>query len=412
MKLPIFFAKRYLFSKKSLNAINIISTISVVGVLVSSAALVIVLSFYNGMENLILSLYSTFAPELRIEPAKGKVFDARQEVFAKLRQNKAIKSYSEILEEKVLIQYEHQQFIAQIKGVEPKSLTEADHQDMLYAGNLNIYADSTNFALIGAQVQANLRIPLQGLDNTIQLFSPRKGSSGNSVNPMDEINIRNISPCGLLQYQQGFDNLVITPIDFARDLLNEHDQVSAIELYTKDPNQSEELQKQTQQALGDDFIVKSREQQNPLLYKTVRSEKWIVFFILTVIGVIAIFNIIGSLTMLVIDKKQDMTVLKSLGANNWLIQRIFFYEGVMIAFIGGIIGIAMGLGFCLLQDRYGIIRTGDGENAIMDVYPVDIRPLDFLLVFVTVMLVAILISYLASSLSVREIRNDAIRAAD
>ncbi|MFD2966606.1 FtsX-like permease family protein [Sphingobacterium bambusae] len=412
MKLPLFFAKRYLFSKKSVNAINIISTISVVGVLVSSAALVIVLSFYNGMENLILSLYSTFAPELRIEPTKGKVFNAKEEVFLKLRQNQAIKSYSEVLEDKVLIQYNNQQFIAQVKGVEPKSLMEADHQEMLYAGNLHIFQDSTNFALVGAQVQANLRIPLQGVDNFMQLFSPRKGSSGNSVNPMDDINIRMISPCGLLQYQQGFDNLIITPIDFARDLLNEYDKISAIEIYAKDPLQTAKLQEETQALLGDEYIVKSREQQNPLLYKTVRSEKWIVFFILTVIGIIAIFNIIGSLTMLVIDKKQDMSVLKSLGANNWLIQRIFFYEGVMIAFIGGIIGIGAGLAFCVLQQEYGIIRTGDGANAIMDIYPVDIRPMDFLLVFATVMLVAVLISYLASSLSVREIRSDAIRSGE
>lgn len=412
MKLPLFFAKRYLFSKKSVNAINIISTISVVGVLVSSAALVIVLSFYNGMENLILSLYSTFAPELRIEPTRGKVFSANEEVFLKLRQNAVIKSYSEVLEDKVLIQYNNQQFIAQVKGVEPKSLMEADHQEMLYAGNLHIFQDSTNFALVGAQVQANLRIPLQGVDNFMQLFSPRKGTSGNSVNPMDDINIRMISPCGLLQYQQGFDNLIITPIDFARDLLNEYHKVSAIEIYAKDPLQTAKLQQETQALLGKDYIVKSREQQNPLLYKTVRSEKWIVFFILTVIGIIAIFNIIGSLTMLVIDKKQDMSVLKSLGANNWLIQRIFFYEGVMIAFIGGIIGIGAGLAFCLLQQEYGLIRTGDGANAIMDIYPVDIRPLDFLLVFATVMLVAILISYLASSLSVREIRSDAIRSGE
>lgn len=412
MKLPLFFARRYLFSKKSLNAINIISAISVVGVLFSSAALVIVLSFYNGMEKLILSMYSTFAPELRIEPAKGKVFDAQQAAFQNLRENQSVKSYTEVLEEKVLIQYNGQQFIAQIKGVEPKSLQQADHMNMLYAGNLDIYHDSVNFALVGAQVQANLRIPLQGIDNNIQLFSPRKGANTNSINPMDDINVRSISPTGLLQYQQGFDNLLITPIDFAKDLLNEYDDVSAIEIYTKDSSQVDRLQRETQQALGEDFIVKNREQQNPLLYKTVRSEKWIVFFILTVIGVIAIFNIIGSLTMLVIDKKQDMSVLKSLGANNWLIQRIFFYEGVMIAFIGGLIGIGVGLAFCVLQQQYGLIRTGDGANAIMDIYPVDIRIADYILVFVTVMLVAILVSYIASSLSVREIKSENMRSPD
>ncbi len=380
--------------------------------LVSSAALVIVLSFYNGMEKLILSLYSSFAPELRIEPAKGKVFNASSKVFQDLRHNIDIRSYSEILEDKVLIEYNNQQFIAQIKGVEPKSLTEANHQNMLYAGNLGIYRDSVNFALVGAQVQANLRIPIQGYNNYIQLFSPRKGSSANSINPMDDINQRQISPCGILQYHQGFDNLIITPIEFAKDLLNEYEEVSAVEIYMKDSTQVPSLQEKTQKQLGADFIVKNREQQNPLLYKTIRSEKWIVFFILTVIGVIAIFNIIGSLTMLVIDKKQDMIILKSLGANNKLIQRIFFYEGIMIAFIGGIIGIAIGLAFCLLQEKFGIIRTGEGANSIMDIYPVDIRASDFFLVFITVMLVSSLVSYVASLLSVREIKEEGIRTND
>lgn len=413
MKLPLFFAKRYLFSKKSVNAINIISAISVIGVLVSSAALVIVLSFYNGMENLILSLYSTFAPELRIEPAKGKVFDAKQEVFKDLRKNKAIQSYSEILEDKVLVQYDNQQFVAQIKGVEPQSLFEVDHQSMLYAGSLEIARDSIPRALIGAQIQANLRASIDGYDNDIHLFSPRKGASGTSINPMDDINIRQLSPIGVLHYEPGFNDLIITPITFAKDLLNEHEYVSAIEIYTKDSSVVTSFQKEIQGRLGEDFIVKNREQQNPLLYKTVRSEKWIVFFILTVIGIIAIFNIIGSLTMLVIDKKQDMTVLASLGADKTLIQRIFFLEGVMIAFIGGLIGIGIGFIFCLLQEKFGIIRTGEDVSPILDIYPVDIRILDFVLVFVTVMAVALLVSYISSLLSVRELERDTgLRSAD
>lgn len=278
MRLPLFFAKRYLFAKKSINAINVISAISVIGVLVSSAALVIVLSFYNGMENLILSLYSEFAPELRIEPTKGKTFDPNTDTLLKLRNNPAIKSYTEVLEDKVLIEYNDQQFIAQIKGLEPKSLLQTDHSDMLYAGSFLIKQDGVNYALIGAQVQANLRVRMDGSDNNIKLFSPRKGASGTSVNPMDDINARIISPIGVLHYQQGFTDLVITPLDFAKDLLSEFQNVSAIEMFTVDSTKVKGLQSQIQEALGDSFIVKNREQQNPLLYKTIRSEKWIVFF--------------------------------------------------------------------------------------------------------------------------------------
>src|SRR5690606_23878571 len=366
-----------------------------------------------GMENLILSLYSTFAPELRIEPAQGKVFDASQPVFEDLRKNSDIQSYSEILEDKVLVQYDNQQFVAQIKGVEPQSLLDVDHQGMLYAGSLEIARDSIPTALIGAQIQANLRVPIDGFDNSIQLFSPRKGTTGTSINPMDDINIRQLSPVGVLHYEPGFNDLIITPITFAKELLNEHEYVSAIEIYTKDSSRVAGFQKEIQRSLGDNFIVKNREQHNPLLYKTVRSEKWIVFFILTVIGIIAIFNIIGSLTMLVIDKKQDMTILASLGADKTLIQRIFFIEGVMIAFIGGLIGIGIGFIFCSLQEKFGIIRTGEGVNPILDVYPVDIRALDFVLVFVTVMLVALLVSSISSLLSVRELdRDTSMRSVD
>lgn len=403
MRIALFFASRYLFSKKSVNAINIISTISVVGVLVSSAALVIVLSFYNGMEKLILSLYSNFAPELRIEPALGKTFSPDNKFLTELRKDPQIESYTETLEEKVLIEYNNHQFIAKVKGVEPESLIPIKKANILYAGDTDILIEGEPYAILGAQVQSNLRIPIQGPSSTIKLFTPRKGASSNSINPIDEVNIRYISPRAVLQYEPGFDDLIITPIEFAKDLINEHTNISAVEIYTQEKTKIQHLKNKIEQELGADYLVKNREQQNPMLYKTVRSEKWVVFFILTVIGIIAIFNIIGSLTMLVIDKKQDMIVLKSLGANNGLIQRIFFYEGIMIAFLGSLVGIILGLAFCLIQQKFGLIKPNDGIVAIMETYPVDIRATDFLLVFFTVMTVSSLVSYVASKLSVKQI---------
>ncbi|WP_434381434.1 FtsX-like permease family protein [Sphingobacterium spiritivorum] len=402
MNLSYFFAKRYLFSKKSVNAINIISMISVIGVLVSSAALVIVLSFYNGMEKLILSMFSTFSPELRIEPAEGKLFSTKNQLFEELRKSKDIKSYSEVLEEKALLQFGNHQFIGKLKGIEPNSLHQHASDSMLYAGEFEIFKEDVSYAIIGANVQANLQIPIVGLRNTMLINSPRKGST-NAVNPADDIIQRGISPRGVLKYQQGFDDLVITPIDFARDALGEYDKVSAIEMYTRLPEKLAEIEKQIQDKLGKDFKVLNREEQNPTLYKTVSTEKWAVFFILTFIGIIAIFNIIGSMTMLVIDKRQDMIILKSLGAENTLIQRIFYNEGMLIALIGSISGIIIGYAFCFLQDTFGFIRTGEGNNSIIDAYPVDIRLSDFLLVFLTVLLASVLISYLSSLLSVKAI---------
>ncbi|GGE34395.1 MULTISPECIES: ABC transporter permease [Sphingobacterium] len=400
MKLPIFFAKRYLFSKKSVNAINIISSISMIGVLVSTAALVIVLSFYNGLERFILSQYSTFSPEYRIEPASGKVFSTKSESFTKLRTLHDISSYSEVLEDKVLAEFNQQQFIGRLKGVEPNSLHHLEKENILLEGNLEIKTDSTNYAILGTTVQANLQVPLQGTDNQIFLNIPDKNASPNNINPLEDIRTRVITPNAILGYQPGFEDLIIVPIDFAKDLLNEHDGISAIELYGKNDN-SRALQKEIQSIVGEEYLVKNREQQNPTLYKTVRSEKWIVFFIVTIIGIIAIFNIIGSLTMLVIDKKQDMVVLNSLGANNNLIQNIFFYQGILIALIGSLVGALIGLFFCLLQEHFGFVTTSEGS--LFDAYPVDIRYMDLVLIFVTVMVVSTLVSYMASRLNIRGI---------
>lgn len=403
MKLPVFFAKRYLFSKKSVNAVNIISAISVIGVFVSTAALVIVLSIFNGIENFILSKYSVFAPELRIEPSTGKVFESHDERFDAIRNRPEIKSYTDVLEDKVLVQYGNRQFVGRIKGVEPQSLHTQITEDLLLAGHYTVEEDSVDYLIMGAWTQANLKVPFQSMDNAVTLFIPKKdiNPQTSSLNPMDEINTRHIQVSGVLKYEQGFDDLVITSLDFAKNLLGERDRVSAVEIDLIDSNMAPKVQNAIQSKLGDDYIVKDREQQNPSLYMMVRSEKWIIFFIVTIIGIIAIFNIIGSLTMLVIDKKKDMHVLKSLGAKDSLIQQIFFYEGVFIALFGSVVGVLLGYVFCVLQDRYGIIRT-DGQS-MFDAYPVDIRYSDFALIFFTVMLVSIIVSYVASKLSVKNI---------
>ncbi|NGM74694.1 ABC transporter permease [Sphingobacterium sp. SGL-16] len=404
MSVPLFFALRYLFSKKSVNAINIISLISIVGIFVSTAALVIVLSFYNGMEKFILSMNSTFSPDLRIEAAKGKTFDPSQnQTFLELGKNTDVKNYSETLEDKVLIQHDGKQIVGQMKGITQQSLEKQSKEHILHIGKFEIQADSSNYALIGPQIQTNLQVPISEFNNVIDLYFPRKGSSVNNLNPLEDFNIRQLSVNGILTFEPEFQNLVILPLDFARDILGEDKAISAVELFLNNPLESSSLQKEIQKKLGSDFQVKNREQQNPTLYKTIKSEKWIVFFILTFIGIIAIFNIIGSLTMLVIDKKEDMKILQHIGANKSTIEKIFFYEGIMIALIGSSIGIAIGYIFCYLQDIYGFIRTNNVNGSFIDVYPVDMRMQDFILVFLTISILSIIVSYFSSKLSVREI---------
>lgn len=403
VRVPLFFALRYLFSKKSVNAINIISIISIVGIFVSTAALVIVLSFYNGMENFILSMNSKFSPDIRIEAVKGKTFRPDNPVFKNLQSNRLVKNYSETLEDKALIQFEGKQIVGNIKGITQQSLQKLSKDHILHIGKFEIEEDSIPYALIGPQIQTNLQVPISEFNNVIELYFPRKESSVNNLNPLEDFNIRSINVNGILSFEPEFQSLVILPIDFARDILGEDQSISAIELFLYDVNEVYGLQKEIKKALGKDFHVKNREEQNPTLYKTIKSEKWIVFFILTFIGIIAIFNIIGSLTMLVIDKKEDMKILQHIGANKSTIENIFFYEGIMIALIGSSIGIVVGYIFCYLQDAYGFIRTNNIEGNFIDVYPVDMRSQDFILVFLTISILSIIVSYFSSKLSVKEI---------
>lgn len=403
LRIPLLFAYRYLFSKKSVNAINIISFISFIGVLVSSAALVIVLSFYNGMEDFILSMNSNFTPDLRIEPVQGKTFNADTVFFQNLEKEESIKNYAEVLEDKILIQYEDLQFVGKIKGIEIESFNKLDKKSILQTGEFVLEQDSMPQALIGAQIQANLRVPIDGFYNSIELYFPRKNVSINNLNPLEDFNIRNIAVNGVLTYEQEFDNLILVPMEFARDITGQDKNVSAIELYLHDSNQTAKLQREIQKELKNDFTVKNREQQNPTLYKTIKSEKWIVFVIITFICIIAIFNIIGSLTMLVIDKKDDMKILQYLGAEKSIIERIFFIEGLMISLLGSIVGLIIGYIFCTLQETYGFIRTGDIQSSLIDIYPVDIRLMDFVLVFATVFFLSTIVAYFSSKLSVKGI---------
>lgn len=400
MNLAFHFARRYLFSKKSVNAINIISGISVVGVFFSTAALITILSFFNGMEAVIRAMYSSFTSDLRIEPAVGKTFDASSELFQALTTDARVASYSEVLQEKVLLRHRDQQVIATMKGVSPHYAAAKSIDTMMYDGGFTLAHDGEDYAVLGAYIQHALGISLYDESAMLEVFTPRRGVV-NAINPADEFNLRQIRPVGVMFYQQEFDDVLFVPVDFARELLGEFDEVSAIELDLAKGTSVSTFKQQLARQLGDDYLVKNREEQNPALYKTIRSEKWVVFFILTLTGVIAIFNIIGSLTMLVIDKKHDIGVLRSMGAGDSLIRLIFFYQGVMIALMGCVAGMVAGLLFCVSQIRYGWLRLGPDDGLMPEVYPVDIRSADVLLVFVTMIAVSSLISYLASRLSVK-----------
>lgn len=400
MNTSFYIAKRYLFSKKSVNAINFISGISMLGVFVGSAALIIILSVFNGFENIVLSMYNTFSPELRIESLKGKTFDPSDTGFSSLKNDPRIVNYTEVLQEKALVRYGKSQSIALVKGVSEgymKGRTGLD--SVISSGSFTLWNRGQDMAVIGSAIQNYLSVNLNDEFRSLDVYSPRKGGA-NSINPADEFNVRSIYPSGVFSVQQEFDNTMIVPIRFARELLGEDKLISYVEINALAGIVTEDLQKEIETLLGKNFVVKNRSQQNQLLYKILNSEKWAIFLILTFVLIIAIFNIIGSLTMLVIDKRKDIAILSSLGANNQLIRGIFFIEGMMISMLGCIAGMLAGLVFIILQQQYGFIEMS-GTNLMIDSYPVGIKPTDFILVFGTVLLVSLAASGISSRLSVK-----------
>jgi len=369
------------------------------GVLIGSAALIIILSVFNGFEEVILSLYSNFTPEIKIEPRLGKTFDPNTTYFNALHHDGQVFSYTEVLQEKALIKYDGKPFIGTIRGVSDEFLKNKQLDSTIQSGSFTLKSDGLDFAVIGSTIQGSLGINVHDQLSPLEIYSPRR-EAGNSANPLNEFVVRSITPSGVFAVEQEFDDIVIAPIDFVRGLLDQPKNVSFIEINYKKGTDLSAVQANIKQSLGNNFTVKNRSQQNTELYKTLNYERWFIFMILTFVLIIAIFNIIGSLTMLVIDKRKDIAVLTSLGANKRLIQGIFFSEGMMISITGCIAGIVLGLIFCILQQRFGLVKMGT-RMSVLDAYPVSLRVTDFGLVFFTVSVIAIIASGISARLSIK-----------
>jgi lipoprotein-releasing system permease protein len=382
-----------------MHAINIISGISMLGVLIGSAALIIILSVFNGFQDVILSLNSNFTPEIKIEPRLGKTFDPNTAYFNALRKDKKIYSFTEVLEEKALIKYDGRPFIGTIRGVSFDFLKNSRLDSILQSGSFTLRADGQNFAVLGSAVQSSLGISLHDQFTPLQIYSPRRVASA-SANPLNEFVSRPITPSGVFAVGQEFDDMVIAPIEFARDLLNQPTNVSSLQINFMPGTGIDAVQKAIELKIGNNFIIKNQIQQNTQLYKTLNYERWFIFMILTFVVIIAAFNIIGSLTMLVIDKRKDIAILTSLGADKQLIKGIFFFEGMMISITGCITGIVLGLGFCILQQHFGLVKMG-AKLSILDAYPISLQLNNFVLVFLTVGIIAVIASGISARLSIK-----------
>ena len=386
MKLSLYIAKRYLFAKKSRNAINIISSVSVAGVATGTMALIIILSVFNGLEKLVTTIFNTFDPDFRITAAEGKTFAADPAKLKLLSNINGVSCYSLTIEENALLKYEEKQFIATIKGVDENYARVSNIDSSMWEGKFMLRSDNGRaWAVPGIGIAQYLGIRISFV-NPILIYVPRRNAD-TDTDPDKAFNRDFIFPSGIFQVEQSYDSKYIyIPLDFARDLIEKPGLSSAIEIKLAGGVNADAVQKEIVKLYGSSFVVQNRFQQQELFYKVMQSERLAIFFILTLILIIASFNIIGSLTMLIIEKERDIEILKSLGADNNLIRKIFIIEGWMISIIGAAAGILLGFIVCWLQQRYGFIKL-NSDSLIMNSYPIVLKLKDFIIVPATVLLI-------------------------
>ncbi len=392
MNLPFFIAKRYLISKKKQNIINIISAISVAGIIVGTMALIIVLSVFNGFNGLIATFYSNFDPDLKITPVKGKMFNPDEHNFEPLKHYPGIVHYSEILEEVALLKYGNQIYPATVKGVPANYVKYTNIDTLIVNGSYTLKRDGINYAVLGQGVAYNLGVRLSLTDH-IMIYVPRKGKQV-SLNPARAIRHNYIFPAGIFAVLEDIDaKYIIVSYDYAAELFESNGLVSSIELGISPTADAGELQKEVQEIVGKDFIVENKYQQHKLIYKTMESEKWAAYLILVFILIIASFNILGSLSMVIIDKKEDILILRSMGATTQIIRRIFLFEGWLISVAGAFFGSILGVLVCWAQIKFEIITLPGNGSFVISAYPVDVAFTDILLVFTVVLLIGFVVSW-------------------
>jgi lipoprotein-releasing system permease protein len=394
VNLPFYIARRYLFSKKKHNAINIISGISVCGVALATLALVCTLSVFNGFQDMVAGFFTAFDPELKITIREGKVFEPQGAAFQEVRSLPEIGVWTETLEENAMVQYKDRQAMAIIKGVEDnfEELTSID--SLLYgAGEFILHDSIVDYGVLGVELISELGTGLQFVD-PLQVYAPKRNVRVNMANPSASFNRDYLFSPGVVFVvnQQKYDaRYILTSLSFARNLFNYDTEVSAVELKLKPGADVTAVQRKITRILGDEFVVLDRYEQQADVFRIMEIEKFISYLFLTFILAIACFNVIGSLSMLILDKREDVETLRNLGADDRLIARIFLFEGRLISLFGALSGIVLGLLLCYIQQRFGIISLGGGNgNFIVDAYPVSVHVTDVVLIFITVITVGFL----------------------
>jgi lipoprotein-releasing system permease protein len=395
LNFPFYIARRYLFSKKSTNAINIISGISVLGVAVATMALVVTLSVFNGFSDLVASFFTDFDPQLKIVPVEGKTAPADDPVLSEIKAMPEIYVATECVEDQALAVYNGRQAMVIIKGVEDNfdSLTHI-REKLDGDGTFELHAADIQYGILGRQVIDVLGIGYYYFPLPLKVYAPRREGQLDMSDPADGfIEDELYSPGVVFEIKQSkYDrNYILTSIGFARRLFDQQGMLSSLELRLKQGSDFEAVKERIKQVVGDKYQVMDRYEQQEDTFRIMKIEKLIAYIFLTFILMVACFNIIGSLSMLIIDKKDDVVTLRNLGASDRQITQIFLFEGRLISAIGAIIGIALGLLLCWIQQTYGIISLGSSEGSfVVNAYPVSVHPLDVIIIFLTVLAVGFL----------------------
>ena len=380
MNLPLFIAFRYFKARRSRHIINWISRISVAGITLGTMTLIIVLSVFNGLDHLIRSLFGSFDPDIRITAVEGKTFSAGQDMLDRIQAVPGVAVWCEVLEENALLRYRDRQAIATIKGVGPNFDHVSGIDSLLIDGEALLERGDQPTGVIGQQLAGELGVGLNFI-NPIHAYVPKR-SGRILLNPMQAINHRQLFPAGVFAVQQEYDSkYLIVPLDFARDLFDyKEGEVTALELSADGSRKPEDIVRELSALLGPEFKVADRLHQHADFYRVMKSEKWAIFLILGFILIVASFNTISSLTLLMLEKKGDMQILRSLGANQVRIRQIFLWEGLLVTGIGMLIGLVLGVAVCLVQQQFGIIRFPNSGSFVVNEYPVRMLAGDFALV--------------------------------
>ncbi len=393
MNLPLFIARRYLFAKKSHNVINIISAISAIGMAIGTAALIIILSVYNGFDELVKSTLSNVEPDILIAPAKGKVFIPDGDAFKAIAEHPGVKDCYEVLEENVFLDYDEHQGVAKAKGVDESYEKDSPLIGHMTAGEFSLHKGQVPQMVAGAGLAYKMGMNPAFLSSAT-IYFPARDRNFSLANPAASIESVNMRPAGIFTVNQQIDEeLMIVPLDQMRQLLGYEDEVSGIEIRVNDGMSQKDLHKtirDMKKILGPEFKVLDRFQQNTSLYKMMRYEKAAIFLILIFIIIIIAFNIFGSLSMLIIEKKDDIETFRSIGATDKMLRRTFTLEGWLISILGLVAGLIIGTALVFLQYRFGFIKMPG--NFLVSAYPVILQWQDILMTVVGVALVGYLIA--------------------